>query len=333
MDKVSIIGIDLAKHSFQLHGALSDGSVGFRKKLSRENALRGGDGGLRERPLLGPGDRGSWSRGPLDPADIRQAVCQAPEERRGGGGGDLRGCAAPEFCGGEDGGAAGDAVRDLLVRQQTINALPGHLTEFGIVAPQVMPVGLPWRLMTRACGAGSRAGRCSARADRRFRRADRHPEQGAPRRCARRRGSGPADDGSGGRADYHDGFPGLRAADGELHTRWISKGKAGCPVELGVPVSILEYGFILHHEVMWAGSDVDYAVPMVAASQAWFPNLRAVSFDRGFHSPDNRLMRCLITTCCRRRGISMRRSGSACRARSSLRCAVSIRRWNRRSTT
>ncbi len=39
----------------------------------------------------------------------------------------------------------------------------------------------------------------------------------------------------------------------EPHTRWISKGKAGCPVELGVPVCILEdhFGFILHHEVMW----------------------------------------------------------------------------------
>ena len=26
----------------------------------------------------------------------------------------------------------------------------------------------------------------------------------------------------------------------EPHTRWISKGKAGCPVELGVPVCIIE---------------------------------------------------------------------------------------------
>ena len=36
----------------------------------------------------------------------------------------------------------------------------------------------------------------------------------------------------------------------ESHTRWISKGKAGTPVELGVPVCVLEdnHGFILHHE-------------------------------------------------------------------------------------
>ena len=77
----------------------------------------------------------------------------------------------------------------------------------------------------------------------------------------------------------------------EPHTRWIAKGKAGCPVELGVPVCILEdqHGFILHHEVMWQGNDVDYAVPIVETSQERFPDLRAVSFDRGFHSPENRV--------------------------------------------
>ncbi len=77
----------------------------------------------------------------------------------------------------------------------------------------------------------------------------------------------------------------------EPHTRWIAKGKAGCPVELGVPVCILEdsHGFVLHHEVMWEGGDTDHAVPMVAAAQERFPELRAVSFDRGFHSPENRV--------------------------------------------
>ena len=39
MDEVSIIGIDLAKRSFQLHGARADGSVAFRKKLSRGKLL------------------------------------------------------------------------------------------------------------------------------------------------------------------------------------------------------------------------------------------------------------------------------------------------------
>ena len=39
MDQASIIGIDLAKHSFQVHGARADGSVAFRKKLSRGKVL------------------------------------------------------------------------------------------------------------------------------------------------------------------------------------------------------------------------------------------------------------------------------------------------------
>ena len=76
----------------------------------------------------------------------------------------------------------------------------------------------------------------------------------------------------------------------EPHTRWISKGKAGCPVELGVPVCIVEgqYQFIVHHEVMWEGSDVDFAVPMVEITKELFPDFCAASFDRGFHSPENR---------------------------------------------
>jgi transposase len=39
MEKVSIIGLDLAMRSFQAHGVLADGGVGFRKKLSREKVL------------------------------------------------------------------------------------------------------------------------------------------------------------------------------------------------------------------------------------------------------------------------------------------------------
>ena len=39
MEQVTIIGIDLAKHSFQLHGAHANGSVAFRRKLSRGKLL------------------------------------------------------------------------------------------------------------------------------------------------------------------------------------------------------------------------------------------------------------------------------------------------------
>ena len=39
MEQVNMIGIDLAKNSFQLHGARADGSIAFRKKLSRAKLL------------------------------------------------------------------------------------------------------------------------------------------------------------------------------------------------------------------------------------------------------------------------------------------------------
>ena len=35
MKNVTMIGVDLAKNVFQLHGAAKDGSVVFRKKLTR----------------------------------------------------------------------------------------------------------------------------------------------------------------------------------------------------------------------------------------------------------------------------------------------------------
>ena len=39
MEEVIMIGIDLAKRSFQLHGARADGSVAFRKKLHLRRLL------------------------------------------------------------------------------------------------------------------------------------------------------------------------------------------------------------------------------------------------------------------------------------------------------
>ena len=39
MEEVSIIGLDLAKNVFQLHGARADGSVAFRLKLTRAKLL------------------------------------------------------------------------------------------------------------------------------------------------------------------------------------------------------------------------------------------------------------------------------------------------------
>ena len=75
----------------------------------------------------------------------------------------------------------------------------------------------------------------------------------------------------------------------EEHTEWISKGKAGVPVELGLKVCILEdqYGFLLHHRVMENETDDQIAIPMVAEVKNKFSGLNSCSFDKGFHSPAN----------------------------------------------
>ena len=82
MDEVSIIGIDLAKRSFQLHGARADGSVVVPQDAEAGEAtelrclcaaLCGGDGGMRERALLGPGDHGAGPRGAAGSADLRES--------------------------------------------------------------------------------------------------------------------------------------------------------------------------------------------------------------------------------------------------------------------
>ena len=76
----------------------------------------------------------------------------------------------------------------------------------------------------------------------------------------------------------------------EEHTEWISKGKAGVPVELGLRVCILEdqYGFILNHRVMKGEVDVDVAVPMVEGVLKYFPEFNGCSYDKGFWSPENK---------------------------------------------
>ncbi len=75
----------------------------------------------------------------------------------------------------------------------------------------------------------------------------------------------------------------------EEHTEWISKGKAGVPVELGLKICILEdqHGFILHHQVMQNETDDQIAVAMVKQAKEYCPTLISCSFDKGFHSPAN----------------------------------------------
>jgi len=75
----------------------------------------------------------------------------------------------------------------------------------------------------------------------------------------------------------------------EPHTEWISKGKAGVPVELGLRVCVLQdqFGFTLYHQVMQKQTDDQVAVPMAEGAKKRFPKLVQVSYDRGFWSPGN----------------------------------------------
>ena len=74
------------------------------------------------------------------------------------------------------------------------------------------------------------------------------------------------------------------------HTRWISKGKAGIPVELGLPVAIAkdQHGYILDYYIMETESDVDVAVPLLEKIKKNYGTIRSASFDKGFWSKQNR---------------------------------------------
>ena len=153
MEEVTIIGIDLAKRSFQVHGAKADGSVAFRRKLSRGKLL----GFLASQPgctvaMEACASAHYWGREiaalghevrlvpPIyvkpfvkrhknDAADA-EAITEAAQRPT------MHFVAVKT----EVQQAQGMLfhTRDLLVRQrtQTINALRGHLAEYGVVAPQ-----------------------------------------------------------------------------------------------------------------------------------------------------------------------------------------------------
>jgi len=77
----------------------------------------------------------------------------------------------------------------------------------------------------------------------------------------------------------------------EPHTEWISKGKAGVPVELGLKVCIVkdQFGFILHHQVMEHQTDDQIAVSIMKAAKERFSDIVSCSFDKGFHSKNNQV--------------------------------------------
>lgn len=153
MEKVSIIGLDLAKNTIQLHGAAGNGSVIFRRKISNAKLLAFLSG-INPCTVAMEACAGShyWGReigrlghhvrliAPIyvkpfvkrqknDAADA-EAICEAalrPTMRFVAVKSEAKQASATVF-----------KVRDLLVRQktQTINALRGLMAEFGIVVAQ-----------------------------------------------------------------------------------------------------------------------------------------------------------------------------------------------------
>jgi hypothetical protein len=92
----------------------------------------------------------------------------------------------------------------------------------------------------------------------------------------------------------------------EPHTEWISKGKAGVPVELGIKVCIVkdQFGFILHHHVMEHQTDDQIAVSIMKETKDRFSNIVSCSFDKGFHSNNNQdgLAKIIDTVVLQRKG-------------------------------
>ncbi len=153
MEEVSIIGIDLAKRSFQLHGARADGSVAYRRKLSRGKLL----GFLASQPgctvaMEACASAHYWGR---EIAALGHEVRLVPPvyvkpfvKRHKNDAADAEAITEAaqrptmHFVAVKTEAQQAQAMlfhtRDLLVRQrtQTINALRGHLAEFGVVAPQ-----------------------------------------------------------------------------------------------------------------------------------------------------------------------------------------------------
>ena len=153
MGELSIIGIDLAKTVFQVHGAATDGSVLFRRKLSRGQVLSF----LSKQPLCivameACASAHFWGREiePLGhsvrlipPAYVKPYVkrqkndaadAEAIVEAASRPGMRFVAIKTPE----QQARAMIFRTSDLLVRQRTqlINALRGHLGEHGLVAAQ-----------------------------------------------------------------------------------------------------------------------------------------------------------------------------------------------------
>ena len=153
MSEVTTVGLDLAKNVFQVHGADSSGHAVIRKKLRRDQVLSffsqvppcvvameacGGAhfwgreiGKLsHEVRLVPPAYVKPFVKRQKNDAADAEAICEAAQRPS------MR--FVPVKSEETQGAAMVFRVRELLVRQRTqaINALRGHLAEFGAVVPQ-----------------------------------------------------------------------------------------------------------------------------------------------------------------------------------------------------
>ncbi|MHC2380920.1 transposase [Bradyrhizobium liaoningense] len=149
-DEVSIIGLDLAKNVFQVHGAGQDGRMILRKKLNRSRLLEffaklprcvvacasahywGREIGKfgHEVRLIHPSYVKPFVKRQKNDAADAEAIAEAasrPTMR-------FVGVKSAE----KQASSMAFKVRDLLVRQRTqaINALRGHLAEYGLIVAQ-----------------------------------------------------------------------------------------------------------------------------------------------------------------------------------------------------
>ena len=150
MKEVSIIGVDLAKQVFQLHGATAEGEVVFRKKLSRKQFVAF----MRVQPgccvaMEACATAHHWARTLMDLGhEVRLIAPKFVKPYVKNQKNDMADAEAiteaasrptmrfvevktPE----QQGLGMIFRLRDLLVgqRTQTVNALRGHLAEFGLV--------------------------------------------------------------------------------------------------------------------------------------------------------------------------------------------------------
>jgi len=153
VSEVSIIGLDIAKHVFHVHGADGRGRAMFSKRISRGKLLDffaaqpsckvaleacgGAHHWARQLTQLGhevrlipPAYVKPFVKRQKNDAIDAEAICEAAQRPS------MRFVAVKS----EEQQAAGllFRTRDLLVRQRTqlINAIRGHLTEYGWIAPK-----------------------------------------------------------------------------------------------------------------------------------------------------------------------------------------------------